>query len=137
MLATNDERFPMIVDDLRVMPDRPDILVEGPRLFPKLVAPLLSSPHRAVWLVPTAEFARESITRRDKPQGRFASRDPERFRQNVLRREQLPAAYIRQEVTRRGLPLIEVGRSRSAEDVAAMVEAHFAPYPPARHRAAT
>lgn len=36
VLQTNDERFPMILDDLRAMPARPMILVEGPRLFPKL-----------------------------------------------------------------------------------------------------
>jgi hypothetical protein len=48
VLETSDERFPMILDDLRAMPQRPMILVEGPRLFPKLVAPLLISAHQAV-----------------------------------------------------------------------------------------
>jgi hypothetical protein len=36
VLATNAERFPMICDDLGLMPRRPPILAEGPRLFPKL-----------------------------------------------------------------------------------------------------
>jgi hypothetical protein len=128
VLATNDERFPMILADLRAMPARPMILVEGPRLFPKLVAPLLTDPHQAVWLMPTEDFARRSIAARDKPHGRFASSDPERFRHNFLRRDTLLAEYIRREATRLGLPLIEVDGSRSAEEMATLIEAHFAPY---------
>jgi hypothetical protein len=128
VLATNDERFPMICDDLRAMPAWPPILVEGPRLFPRLVAPLLADPHQAIWLLPTPEFAQASMARRDKPQGRQASRDPERFRENFLRREALLADYTRQEVLAAGLPMIEVDGTRDAAGVAALVEAHFAPY---------
>lgn len=128
VLETNDERLPMILDDLRAMPQRPMILVEGPRLFPKLVAPLLTSPHQAVWLMPTPEFARESAERRDKPQGRFETSDPERYRENFLRRDALLAEYIRREVTESGLTLIEVDGSRSPDEVADQIDAHFAPY---------
>jgi hypothetical protein len=128
VLATNDERFPMICADLRAMPRRPMILVEGPRLFPKLVAPLLTDPHQAVWLMPTEDFARRSTAARDKPQGRFDSSDSERFRHNFLRRDALLAEHIRREATRLGLPLIEVDGLRSAEEMATLIEAHFAPY---------
>jgi hypothetical protein len=128
ILETNDERFPMIVDDLRVMPTRPMILVEGPRLFPKLVTPLLTSAHQAVWLMPTPAFARESLEKRDKPQGRFETSAPERFRANFLRREALLAEHIRREVTARGLTVIEVDGSRSPDELADQIDAHFAPY---------
>jgi hypothetical protein len=128
ILETNEERFPMILDDLRVMPSRPLILVEGPRLFPKLVTPLLTSARQAVWLIPTPAFAQESLAKRDKPQGRFETSDPERFRENFLRREALLAEYIRREVTERGLTLIEVDGSRSPDELADQIDAHFAPY---------
>src|SRR5579862_3505735 len=62
-LATNDERFPMIVEDLLKMPSQPPILVEGPRLFPALIAPLLNDPTQAIWLLPTADFVRASQQR--------------------------------------------------------------------------
>lgn len=128
VLETNDERFPMILDDLRAMPQRPMILVEGPRLFPKLVAPLLTSAHQAVWLMPTSEFARESAERRDKPQGRFETSDPERYRENFLRRDGLLAEYIRREVAAYGLTMIEADGSRSPDEVADQIDAHFALY---------
>jgi hypothetical protein len=128
VLETNDERFPMIMDDLRAMPQRPLILVEGPRLFPTLVAPLLTSAHQAIWLMPTPAFARESAERRDKPQGRFETSDPERFRANFLRRDTLLAEYIRREVTAHGLTMIEVNGSRSPNELADQIDAHFAPY---------
>jgi hypothetical protein len=132
ILRTNEERFPMILADLRAMPRRPMIVVEGPRLFPDLVAPVLADPHQAVWLAPTEEFWRESISRRDKPQVRFETSDPERCRENFLGRERLLARYIRDEVAARGLTLIEVDGTRPVEDVAQQVDAHFAPYV-ARH----
>jgi shikimate kinase len=128
VLETNDERFPMILDDLRSMPQRPMILVEGPRLFPKLVATLLTSAQQAVWLMPTPEFARESVERRDKPHGRFETSDPECYRANFLRRDALLAEYIRREVAAHGLTMIEVDGSRSPDEVADQIDAHFAPY---------
>jgi hypothetical protein len=128
ILATNDERFPMILDDLRAMPKRPMILVEGPRLFPKLVSPVLTSHNQAVWLIPTEEFAQASIAKRDKPQGRFQSSDPERYRRNFLGRERLLRDYIRQEVTAHHLARIEVDGTRTVEAVAQQVDEHFASY---------
>lgn len=128
VLASNDERFPMILDDLRGMPARPPILVEGPRLFPALVAPLLTDARQAVWLVPTEAFAATSLARRDKPGGRHLSRDPERFRENFLRRESLLRAHIRGEIAAYDLTLIEVDGSQTIEEVAARVDVHFAAY---------
>jgi hypothetical protein len=129
ILATNDERFPMICDDLRLMPRKPPVLAEGPRLFPKLVAPVLTSLNQAIWLIPTADFARSSQGRRDKPTGRFESSDPERLRENFLARERLLAEYIESEVTRLGLLFIEVDGRRTVEEIADEVEAHFTTHP--------
>jgi hypothetical protein len=129
ILATNDERFPMICDDLRVMPRKPPVLVEGPRLFPKLVVPVLTNLNQAIWLIPTADFARASQERRDKPSGRYGSSDPERLRQNFLERERLLAEYIVSEVARLGLPFIEVDGQRTIEEIADEVERHFSKYP--------
>jgi hypothetical protein len=128
ILASNDERFPLICDDLRLMPRKPPVLVEGPRLFPKLVAPVLTSLNQAVWLIPRGDFARASRERRNKPMLRFESADPERFRANFLARERLLAEYIENEVARLELPFIEVDGQRTAEEITDEVEAHFAAY---------
>jgi hypothetical protein len=129
ILVTNDERFPMICDDLRLMPHKPAVLAEGPRLFPKLVAPVLTSLNQAIWLIPTVDFALASQERRDKPSGRYGSSNPERLRENFLARERLLAEYIESEVTRLGLPFVEVDGRRTVEEIADEVEAHFATYP--------
>jgi hypothetical protein len=128
IVAINDERFPLILADLRAMPTRPMILAEGPSLQPKLVAPLLTSRHQAVWLVPTEDFALASAARRDKLRGSERSSDPERYRRNVLERNRLFAGYIRREVAAQGGALIEVDGAQTVEEVAQRVEAHFAPY---------
>jgi len=129
ILTSNEERFPLICHDLGLMPHKPPVLAEGPRLFPKLVAPVLTSTNQAVWLIPTASFARESRERRNKPMLRFESSDPERFRENFIFREQLLADYIESEVAWLGLPIIKVDGNRTAEEIADAVEAHFATYP--------
>ena len=128
IVAINEERFPLILADLRAMPTRPMILAEGPSLHPTLVAPALTSRHQAVWLVPTAEFALASAARRDKLRGSDRSSDPERYRRNVLERNRLFAGYIRREVAAQGRALIEVDGAQTAEEVAQRVEEHFAPY---------
>lgn len=128
ILTTNDERFPMICEDLQAMPKRPKILVEGPRLFPKLVQPLLSDIHQAIWLLPTEKFALESAAKRDKPQLRIKSSDPVRFQSNFFGREALLRDYLRQEVISRGLPYVEVDGSDSVDEVARRVEAYFETY---------
>ena len=128
IVAINDERFPLILADLRAMPTRPMILVEGPSLHPKLVAPLLTSRHQAIWFVPTEEFSLASVARRDKLRGSGRSSDPARYRRNVLERNRLFAGYIRREVAAQGGALIEVDGAQTVEEVARRVEAHFAPY---------
>jgi len=128
ILTTNDERFPMICEDLQAMPKQPKILVEGPRLFPKLVQPLLSDIHQAIWLLPTEKFALESAAKRDKPQLRMRSSDPLRFQRNFFGREALLRDYLRHEVISRGLPYIEVDGSDSVDEVARSVETHFETY---------
>ena len=128
VLETNDERFPMILDDLRAMPQRPMILVEGPRLFPKLVAPLLTSAHQAVWLMPTSEFARESASDATNRRG-----DLKRAIRSAIERTSCGETgcwrtYIRREVAAYGLTMIEVDGSRSPDEVADQIDAHFALY---------
>jgi hypothetical protein len=52
------EGFALILEDLLALPDEPLIVVEGFRLLPRLVAPLLSQPWQAAWLAPTPAFRR-------------------------------------------------------------------------------
>ena len=125
ILDTNNERFPMICEDLQAMPKTPLILVEGPRLFPKLVIPMLTERHQAIWLLPTDEFAQNSAVTRDKPRLRHRSSDPEKFKANFFERENLLRDYIRQEVLLHQLPYIEITGLEPVDVVADKVDLHF------------
>src|SRR5689334_25174139 len=77
------EGFDFIVEDLRAR--SVPTVVEGFRLLPYLVAPLLAEPPRAVWLLPTPEFRRRAFTQRGDL-GRIAGQtsDPARALDNLL-----------------------------------------------------
>jgi 2-phosphoglycerate kinase len=58
------EGFDLIMEDLLALAENPLVLAEGFRLLPRLVAPLLSRPNQAVWLVPTPAFRRAAFDSR-------------------------------------------------------------------------
>ncbi len=122
------ERIDLVVGDLLAMPaDRP-ILAEGPGFFPGVVLLLLSSPRQAIWLVPSEAFKRTSHERRGK--GAWRSElvsDPERAHRNHVERDLLLAEHYRQKTQELGLPVYEVDGAKSVGEMAALVEAHFAP----------
>jgi hypothetical protein len=62
--AFHGEGFELIIEDLLGLPSEPPILVEGYKLLPRLVAPLLSGPQQAVWLIPTPAFRRQALDQR-------------------------------------------------------------------------
>lgn len=116
------ERFDLVVGDLLALPSSPPILVEGFTLLPRLVAPLLSGPSHAVWLVPTPEFRRAAFDSRgstwDIPQ---QTSHPERALTNLLARDRLFTDHIRREATALDLPVIEVGLGLSVDELASRV----------------
>lgn len=120
------ERLHMVIEDLHAMSaDRP-IIAEGPGFFPEALLPLLPDPQRAIWMVPSEPFKRDSHHRRLKGQRRAeVLDDPELAQRNHIERDLLWAEQYRQSAKERGLPLIEVDGSKGPEEVAAEVEAYF------------
>jgi len=128
------DRFPLVIEDLLALPGEPLILAEGFGLTPELVFPILAGNHQAIWLVPTEQFKRASMQRRDKPSFRHETSDPDLARQNLFRRDLLLAEYVRKQAPAFGLTVHEVDSTRSVEQVAALVEQHFAAHLRARRR---
>lgn len=122
------DRFPLVVEDLVALPQEPLILVEGFGLTPKLVVPFLSDQHQAIWLVPTEEFLWASMKRRNKPSWRHQVSDPELAIQNSFQRNILLAAHFRQEAVFYGLRVHEVDGTQTVEEIADLIEQHFAPF---------
>lgn len=126
MLATfhgfQGEGFEMIVDDVRDLPaDRP-VLVEGFRLLPRLVAPLLTRRRQAVWLLPSPEFRRRAFEVRGTTATMLSrTSDPVRALKNLLERDRLFTDLLAAEAAALHLQTIAIDVGATVDDVAGMV----------------
>jgi 2-phosphoglycerate kinase len=118
------EGFDLIVEDLRGFPPEPGVVVEGFRLLPRLVKPLLRDGGRAVWLLPTPEFRRAAFAARGslwKIVGQTS--DPERALRNLLDRDRMFTDHLRRETRSLGLPVIEVDTTTPEDQLLDQVSA--------------
>jgi adenylate kinase family enzyme len=130
---TND--FRLVIEDLLSMPGDNFIIAEG-NFFPACVAPYLSHPRQAIWLIPTDSFCararrekRAELTKRQKRHGVYTeSSDPEKQLRNLIERDCALAQYVKQQAEAEQLFMYEVDGSRSIEEMTALVESHFDPY---------
>lgn len=121
-------RFPLVIEDVFALPAEKPIIVEGFGLLPELVHPMLSSPHQAIWFIPTETFKWDSMTRRGKPSFGTAVSDLERAKINLFTRDMMLADHYRKQVPMYGYALYEVDGSRSVEEMTDLTDKHFAMY---------
>ncbi|WP_238008640.1 hypothetical protein KZZ52_47470 [Dactylosporangium sp. AC04546] len=110
------EGFHLVEADLRGVGQ--PVVAEGFRLLPSLVRPLLTEPHRAVWLLPTPEFRRAAFEHRGslwQIAGRTS--DPERALANLLERDRMFTDRLRAETAELGLRVIEVDGSLTPDEL--------------------
>lgn len=121
------EGFRLIVEDLLSLPRESGVIVEGFRLLPRLVQPLLSAPARAVWLLPTPAIRQAVIESRGGSASGFLARttDPERALRNLLERDRMFTDIIREETARLGLPAVEVDAAMTEDDLTRRVTQVF------------
>ncbi|MFD6174275.1 AAA family ATPase [Streptomyces coeruleorubidus] len=121
------EGFGLIVEDLLRMPRETCVVVEGFRLLPHLVQPLLTEPGHAVWLLPTPEFRQAALTSRATPGGSFTARtsDPERANRNIAARDHMFTERLREETGRLRLPTVTVDLTISEDELAERVSQVF------------
>jgi 2-phosphoglycerate kinase len=116
------EGFGLIVEDLLLLPREPRVIVEGFRLLPRLVKPLLAVPDHAVWLLPTPDFRRAAFASRGsllEVAGKTS--DPERALRNLLERDRMFTARLDEETRRLELRVIEVDTTMTEDDLAERV----------------
>lgn len=134
-IASWTKEFALVIEDLLALPKDNFIVAEG-NFFPACVAPYLSSPHQAIWLVPTDDFCEQArrqkkaeLSRRQKRHGVYnEGSDPEKRLQNIIARDQQLARYVKQQAGEQRLPVYEVDGSRSLAEMTELVEQHFDPY---------
>jgi 2-phosphoglycerate kinase len=120
------EGFRLIIEDLLRLPARPGVIVEGFRLLPWLVIPLLADLDHAVWLLPTPEFRRAAFDSRGTlwEIARKTS-DPERALANLLERDRMFTERLRHEASRLDLRVIEVDPTMTEDELAGQVTEVF------------
>ena len=113
------EGFNLIIEDLLRLPREQSVVVEGFRLLPHLVKPLLSVPGRAVWLLPTPGFRQAVVGSRGGSAWGFLARtsDPDKALRNLLERDRMFTDILRDETARLGLHAIEVDITTTADDL--------------------
>jgi hypothetical protein len=121
------EGFSMIIEDILSLPCEPGVIVEGFRLLPRLVKPLLLVQNQAVWLLPTREFRQTVIDERGGPQWGFIGKtsDPERALRNLLERDAMFTDCLYEEAQGLGLNTFTVDSMMTIDELAGRVAAGF------------
>ena len=120
------EGFGLIVEDLLRLPQDPCVIVEGFRLLPRLVKPLLPVPSHAIWLLPTPDFRLAAFDSRGSlwEIARKTS-DPDKALRNLLERDRMFTERLYEEAGRLELRVIEVGATMTEDDLAERVSEAF------------
>jgi hypothetical protein len=124
-LAAWRERCEFVIADLLALPGTAPILAEGPGLLPDCVAPFLTSPQQAIWLIPTEAFKRATQATRGGAPANLTS-DPARAYGNLIALDLRLAAHVKTRAGNLGLTVLDVDGTRSLAETAALVAAHFA-----------
>ena len=103
------------------------VIVDGFRLLPHLVAPLLTSRNHAVWLLPTPDFRRAVVESRGGSSWSFLAKtsDPERALHKLLERDRMFTDMLREETARLHLHAIEVDTTTTEDDLVQRVTELF------------
>ncbi|MFZ1992308.1 MAG: hypothetical protein WAW96_21345 [Alphaproteobacteria bacterium] len=120
------EAFNLIVEDLLKLPPEQPVIVEGFRLLPRLVEPLLETKSQAVWLIPTPEFRLAAFTSRGTLRSiAEKTSNPDRALSNLLARDEMFTNQIENEVKERGLAAIGVNLPISESELTHRVAAQI------------
>jgi adenylate kinase family enzyme len=123
------ERFEMVIEDLLAMPRDRWIVADGFGFLPELVAPVIASPHQAIWLLPTGTFRDFALTRRGWTTIEGTT-NADRARANRLTRDDLLTEHVRQTAAKLGFATIDVDGARVLAEIIDEVERHFSPLLP-------
>jgi hypothetical protein len=116
------EGFGLIVEDLLRLPREPGVIVEGFRLLPQLVKPLLVVPGNAVWLLPRPDFRMAAFNSRGS-MWTIAGKtnDPERALRNLVERDRMFTERLYEETERLELRVIQVDTTMTEDALAERV----------------
>ena len=117
------EGFSMIIEDVLRLPPEPGVIVEGFRLLPHLVKPLMAVPGHGIWLLPTPEFRQAVVDSRGGVQWGFIGKtsNPQRALRNLLVRDAMFTDHLYEEAQRLGLNTIAVDPTMTVDELTVRV----------------
>lgn len=120
------EHFSLIIEDVSAFPRNKPLLVEGTALMPQEVSRILPERNNAIWLIPTPEFQRKYYSQREWIYEILKQCDnKEAAFQNWMERDAAFAGFVANEAQRLSLEWLLVDESKTIEENAAIVAAHF------------
>jgi hypothetical protein len=129
MPSRHGETFPFVLGDLLTLPNDAVVLVDDFRPRPSEVAPLLTWPDQAVFMLPTAEFRHRALTDRfadaARARANWGDGDHARALANRLGRDALWDEEILAEATDLGLSVIVVDGTRTVDELATELAERF------------
>lgn len=122
MAGRYGETIDFLVEDLCARPSGRPILVDYFGVQPRDLAPLLSWPAQAAFLLPTRDFRRNVLIRRyadpDRARANWGNLDPAKILETRLERDALWDAEVTAQAHALGLPVLTIDGSRPPEDIA-------------------
>ncbi|MEU8285545.1 hypothetical protein AB0C01_14535 [Micromonospora sp. NPDC048905] len=129
MPSLHGETFGFVVDDLLAMPAERPVVVDDFRTLPGEVAPLLTWPEQAAFLLPTPRFRDRALRSRfaDARRAHANWGDSDHSEALALRlgRDELWDAEVRRQAVELRLPVVSVDGSRDSGDLVDDLAARF------------
>ncbi|MEV4111407.1 hypothetical protein [Nonomuraea sp. NPDC049695] len=129
MPSLHGETFGFVIEDLLDLPtDRP-VLVDDFRILPADLAPLLTWPEQAVFLLPTPDFRRHALGTRfadiARARANWGNSDHTEAMANRLARDELWDGEVRRQALKVDLPILDVDGSKDVAESADELAARF------------
>jgi len=120
------EGLNLIVEDLLALSETQRVIVEGLRLLPRLLRPLLFDQNHAAWILPTPEFRVRAFEGRGTT-WLIAEKtsNPELALHNLLERDRMFTEQLREETKRLGLNAIVVDTPVTEDELVQQVSRAF------------
>jgi hypothetical protein len=129
MAGRYGETIEFLVEDLLARPTDRTVLVDYFGVLPRDLAPLLSWPGQAAFLVPTPKFRRATLTQRyadpDRARANWGDLDPAEVLEARIARDALWDAEVTRQARELELPLLTIDGSRSVDQTVDAIAQQF------------
>lgn len=122
MAGRYGETIEFLIEDLLARPSDRIVIVDYFAVQPRYLAPLLSWPGQAAFLIPTAQFRRSALSRRyadpDRARANWGDLDPVAALQTRLARDALWDVEVAYQAAALGLHVLTIDGDRTVDEIA-------------------